>query len=91
MPDHIHFFCSPRDRETPFEGWMAYWRNIATRLWPVQSQKPIWQRDYWDRQLRQNERYQEKCEYVRMNPVRAGLVSHPEEWPHQGQLNEFQW
>lgn len=30
---------------------------------------------------------QEKWEYVRLNPVREGLVNTPDEWPHQGELN----
>jgi hypothetical protein len=30
-------------------------------------------------------------EYVRANPVRAGLVTQPEEWLYQGVLNELIW
>jgi hypothetical protein len=41
--------------------------------------------------LRQNESYSEKWDYVRMNPVRAGLVADPDRWPYQGALNELDW
>jgi putative transposase len=44
----------------------------------------LWQRDFWDTQMRDREHYDEKLAYVRMNPVRKGLVATPEEWPYQG-------
>jgi hypothetical protein len=31
--------------------------------------------------LRSNERLKEKCEYIRQNPVRKGLVRTPGEYP----------
>ena len=51
----------------------------------------VWQRDYWDRQLRSGESYSEKWAYVRANPVRAGLVARPEDWPYQGEMCELRW
>ena len=91
MPDHIHFFCAPGDETTPFKEWVLFWRNTTTHAWPVVGQKPLWQRDYWDRQLRREEGYHEKWEYVRHNPVRAGLAMKPEDWPYQGELNVLRW
>jgi putative transposase len=91
MPDHLHFFCSPHDSEMEFRRWMQYWRNWVTRSWPEESEKPIWQKDYFDRQLRHGEKYHQKWEYVYNNPVRAGLVEKPEDWPFQGEMNPFSW
>jgi REP element-mobilizing transposase RayT len=91
MPDHIHFFCSPHDDTAEFKKWMQFWRHDVTKHWPDDSQKPIWQRDYFDRQLRKGDQYHQKWEYVRNNPVRAGLVNIPEDWPFQGELTQFQW
>jgi putative transposase len=42
-----------------------------------------WQEGCFDRLLRSDESLSEKWEYLRQNPVRAGLVSHPEDWPYQ--------
>ena len=53
--------------------------------------RKLWQRDVWDTQLRNGNHYDEKWEYVRMNPVRKELVSEPDEWSFQGELNELQW
>ena len=91
MPDHIHFFSAPGNTETTFGRWIEYWRSTAAREWPVEAEKPLWQRDYWDRQLRKGDNYHEKWEYVRNNPVRAGLATNADDWPYQGELNELQW
>ncbi|MCX7916496.1 MAG: hypothetical protein N3A53_09385, partial [Verrucomicrobiae bacterium] len=53
--------------------------------------RELWQRDFWDTQLRRGESYSAKWEYVRYNPVRAGLVSDPADWPYQGELNILEW
>jgi hypothetical protein len=48
-------------------------------------------RDFWDTQLRRQESYDSKWEYVISNPVRAGLVKEPNDWPFQGELNVLPW
>jgi putative transposase len=66
MPDHIHLFCAPNTfPPQPLKNWVSFWRNYVTRAWPRRNQIHIWQRDYWDRQLRRNESYAQKWEYVR--------------------------
>jgi hypothetical protein len=35
----------------------------------------------FDRALRTVKEYNEKVEYIHLNPVKAGLVARPEEWP----------
>lgn len=92
MPDHIHLFCAPGVFPPQSLGqWVRYWKNIASRNWPRPTDHPIWQRDFWDTQLRRHESYSSKWEYVVSNPVRAGLVSSTEEWPFQGELNILRW
>jgi hypothetical protein len=41
----------------------------------------FWQPRFFDRALRTVKEYHEKVEYIHLNPVKAGLVSRPEEWP----------
>lgn len=91
MPDHLHFFCAPTGRDCSLEKWMRFWKSQLTKAWPVAAEKPVLQRDHWDRQLRSEESYDEKWAYVRQNPVRAGLVTDPAAWPYQGELNELRW
>ena len=40
----------------------------------------LWQPRFFDRALRTVKEYNEKVEYIHLNPVRAGLVSRPEDW-----------
>ena len=40
----------------------------------------LWQPRFFDRALRTVGECNEKVEYIHLNPVRAGLVSHPEDW-----------
>ena len=92
MPDHLHLFCAPaRHPSTPLKQWMSFWRAEATRYWPWPGEKPVWQNDFFDRQIRSGESYAEKWQYVRENPVRAGLVSNADEWLWQGEMNPLMW
>jgi putative transposase len=70
---------------------MQYWKALVTRRWSNPDDRPIWQKSHWDRQLRREQAYHEKWEYVRWNPVRHDLVERPEDWPYQGEMNELIW
>ena len=41
--------------------------------------------------LRSARSYSEKWDYVRNNPVRAGLVVTPEAWPYAGEGTDLMW
>ena len=86
------FFCAPSTFPCePLRKWIGYWKRIFSREWSDNTPPPKWHRDLWDTQLRHGESYREKWEYVRMNPVRAKLVAHPDEWPYQGELSVLPW
>jgi REP-associated tyrosine transposase len=73
MPEHIHLFCAPNTfPPQSLKNWIEYWRNRVTRAWRHRAQVPIWQREFWDRQLRRSESYGEKWQYVLNNPVCHG-------------------
>ena len=40
----------------------------------------LWQPRFFDRALRTVQEYNEKVEYIHLNPVRAGLLNRPEDW-----------
>ncbi len=90
MPDHIHLFCSPIIRDAKnVKDWVAFWKRKTSI--ELKNLKPLWQRDFWDRQLRNGESYSDKWEYIRQNPVRKNLVNKSEDWLYQGELNELRW
>jgi len=92
MPDHLHLFCAPATAlAMPVVSWVRFWRSQVTRRWPYPEEKPIWQRDFFDRRLRSGESYQQKWLYLWENPIKAGIVSKPEDWPYQGERNVLAW
>jgi putative transposase len=92
MPDHVHLFCTPGTRDfPPLRKWIQFWKSKASRVWLHPKEQPIWQKSFWDTQLRKGDSYADKWEYVRQNPVRAGLCGDPDEWPFQGELNTLSW
>ena len=92
MPNHVHLFCTPNTFPTQsLTNWIAFWKNHVTRAWPDRKELPIWQRDYWDRQLRKEESYSAKWHYVENNPVRHGYVVRAEDWSYRGELNILNW
>ena len=44
-------------------------------------ERRLWQREYWDRYMRNENHMSETIEYIHMNPVKAQLVARPEDWP----------
>jgi len=92
MPDHIHLFCAPATHPyKPLRNWVKYWKTFVSRQWPRLEEHPIWQIDFWDTQMRSGDNYHDKWLYIQQNPVRAGIVKAPEEWPYQGELNVLRW
>jgi putative transposase len=92
MPDHLHLFCSPAmPQSPPLQQWVSYWKSHAARHWPKPQDAPVWQRDFWDTQLRREESYDDKWRYVVENPARASLVARTEDWPYQGEMNALIW
>ena len=76
MPDHLHgLFSFSRDAE--MRKIVSNWKEIAAKKAGVR-----WQRDFFDHRLRGNEGYAEKAHYIRMNPVRAGLVAEVAAWSY---------
>ena len=86
MPDHVHLFVrgSQVFRLGPWVGLLKQALAKATRLSRAEAQ--VWEEGFFDHVLRSNESYSQKWNYVRENPVRAGLVKAVEDWPYQGEI-----
>jgi REP element-mobilizing transposase RayT len=77
MPDHLHGLFE-------FPGEKTMKNAIASfKSWLAKTEGIRWQRDFFDHRLRNLESAIEKAHYIRMNPVRAGLVERTEDWPYQ--------
>ena len=89
MPDHLHLFCTPMDENYSIERWITFWKRRVRHH--LGAKAPTFQPHGFHHRLRRDENYHDKWEYVRMNPVRAGLVQNANDWPYQGILNELRW
>jgi REP-associated tyrosine transposase len=83
MPDHIHLFVAGQ-YDFVLDQWVrALKRTLST---VISARRPHWQSGFFDHLIRHDESYGQKWEYVVENPVRAGLVNHPDDWPWQGEI-----
>jgi REP element-mobilizing transposase RayT len=89
MPDHLHLFYAPVELNMRLDAWVAYWKSRFSRLNVADT--GAWQRSSWHHRLRHQESYDEKWDYVCLNPVRAGLVETANDWPCRGELNVLRW
>jgi len=78
MPDHVHALLSfPRDKS--MSEVIRNWKRFHTRV-----NHAIWQEGYFDHRLRADEggtQLSAKMNYIRQNPVAAGLCATAEDWP----------
>jgi putative transposase len=81
LPDHWHCICTP---VYPVTISLAMKSVKQSSMSAVNQRRgaegELWQRGFFDRALRTVKEYNEKVEYIHLNPVRAGLVSRPEDW-----------
>jgi putative transposase len=76
MPDHLHALASfPQGKD--MRTVVTQWKKYVAREFHIS-----WQRDFFDHRLRNDESLLDKEDYIRMNPVRVGLVARPEDWPY---------
>jgi putative transposase len=86
MPDHAHLFVRGPD-DFRLGAWIGMLKQALAKRIPLpKASLPVWQRGFFDHLLRSNESYAQKWEYVRQNPVRAGLVTIAEDWPYSGEI-----
>ena len=92
MPNHVHVLFQPINGWSVAKI-VASWKKFTARgildfqrfpghanLLIGESPPPVWHREYWDRFIRDERHFQQAAEYIRQNPVKAGLAKCPEDW-----------
>jgi len=78
MPNHVHLiavFHANWPMKQVVQGWKSFSsREILKRL-PSHPSRKIWQKDYYDRLIRNQEHFRRVVRYIRSNPVRAHLAT----------------
>jgi putative transposase len=78
MPDHLHALMSFARDELMSEV-IRDWKRFHTRTHDVD-----WEENYFDHRLRDDERGEQlsnKLNYIRRNPIVAGLCATADKWP----------
>jgi len=93
MPDHVHFFCRPERDGKKLSEFVGFWKSYTSRRInalgsprSTPADTTLWQREFFDHILRSDESYSQKWNYVRDNPVRAGLVRSADAWKYAGEI-----
>jgi putative transposase len=91
MPDHVHFFCSAELDAKTLPIFMQRWKEWTSKriVRELKLSGRIWQEEFFDHVLRSVESYSQKWDYVKENPVRAGLVETSDKWAWQGEIESL--
>ena len=91
LPEHLHAIWRLPDGDAAYalrwqtikgrfsSGVAAGARNSSQR---AKREKGIWQRRYWEHQIRDSDDLARHIDYVHFNPVKHGLVGQVKDWPH---------
>jgi putative transposase len=95
LPEHLHaIWTLPQDDARFPLRWMLLKRRFTRELLcrrlldPVCSQarrhseRSLWQRRYWEHQIRDESDYARHVDYIHFKPVKHGLVQRAADWPH---------
>ena len=77
MPDHLHALVRiPREHD--IAQTIGSFKRAVSHIHPTN-----WQGAGFEHRLRGQDQYMAKRAYILMNPVRAGYVIHPDQWPYR--------
>jgi putative transposase len=86
MPDHFHALVTPADVISLERAVQFIKGGFFFRL---KSSLPVWQASFTNHRIRDERDFEQNREYIRMNPVRAGMVVRIEDYPHSSAIRKF--
>ena len=81
MPNHVHLLITPMENEhlpVILHSIKSYTAQKANKLLSRRGQ--FWQRESFDRYIRDQKHFFAVIRYIENNPVKAGLCLRPEDW-----------
>ena len=93
MANHAHLLATPR---APVSRLMQSLKRFTAREGNRllgQTGRPFWQDESYDRLVRDEAEYERILRYIEMNPVNAGFVAAPEDfpWSSAGTMDRREW
>ena len=92
LPEHLHAIwrLPPGDADYPLR-WSLIKAGFSRRQAKderirasrqAKRERGIWQRRYWEHQIRDETDLARHVDYIHFNPVKHGWVKRPVDWPH---------
>lgn len=96
LPDHLHCIWTLPEGDADFaKRWGMIKRHVSQRCgerlnreeWLSESRRKrnetsLWQRRYWEHQIRDEADFARHVDYIHWNPLKHGLVEKVAEWPY---------
>ncbi|MDB5801494.1 MAG: transposase like family protein [Rhodocyclales bacterium] len=92
LPDHLHAIWTLPEGDTDYATrWMltkAAFSRALPRTEPIipsrksKGERGIWQRRYWEHQIRDEDDFARHVDYIHFNPVKHGHAARVADWPH---------
>ena len=96
LPDHLHCLWTMPDSSSNFsKAWALIKRRLTKTLKnstiqfaPLsesrigRNESAVWQRRFWEHQIRDQKDYDVHFHYIHFNPVKHGLVRNVSDWPN---------
>ena len=83
MPNHLHLLLTPSETTSLEKAMQLIKGGSSYAIHKSRGTRgEIWQPGFHESRVRDFQDYQTKAEYIRFNPVAAGLVARPELWPY---------
>jgi REP element-mobilizing transposase RayT len=80
MPDHFHTIIGGGDSSKSLSEICGSFKSITNRAYWKYGRGKLWQRQFYDHIIRNEEDFFETIHYIKQNPVRKGLVEKWEDW-----------
>ena len=107
LPDHIHCLWTLPEGDSDYSiRWALIKKGFTKRMKGLSQIKAvqtpsrerrregvIWQRRFWEHQIRDEDDYNAHMDYIHYNPVKHGLVKNPIDWRHSsfGKYVDIGW
>ena len=91
LPDHLHTIIKLPENDNNYPGrWRAIKSHFTHALVKEgvalfkneKGEYNLWQRRYWEHQIRNENDLQQHVDYIHFNPVKHGHVARVSDWPH---------
>ena len=84
MPDHLHLIIGGEDDASDCKAFIKAAKQYSGYYFSQAHRSKLWERYGHDRVIRDEAELAMTLRYLLANPVRAGLVKHPRDYPFLG-------